>query len=113
MATRHQYGPFADRKGVTKTAKKLSVEIGCDTFVTATANNKYQCWYAEFPGDRPPAGFTVVDEFRFVPPLPEPEDPLTAALHALRNVPATWPEQFRTQLLDTLELIVSELRNER
>lgn len=110
MATRHQYGPFADRRGVTKTAKKLSAEMGCDTFVTATANNKYQAWYADFSGDRPPAGFTVVEEFRFVPPLPEPEDPLAAALDSLRNLPDDCEHQFRIQLLGLLDLIVSEVR---
>lgn len=70
MATPHIYGPFCDRKGVTKTARKLCDSAQCDTFVTATANGKYQTWLADFPGDKPLAGYTVVELSHYVPPLP-------------------------------------------
>lgn len=69
MATEH-YRAYMDRRGVVKTARKLCESLQCDTFVTATANNKYLTWSADFPGDRPLPGYTVVETFRYVPPLP-------------------------------------------
>lgn len=87
MATKHIYGPYADRKGVTKTARKLSEDACCDTFVTSTANCKYQCWLADFPGDRPLPGYRVVETFRYVPPLPpEPVSEILEVLELLERL---------------------------
>jgi hypothetical protein len=86
MATASQYGPFCDRRGVTKTARKLSAQMGCDTFVTATANGKYQAWSADFPGDRPLAGYTVGEEFKYVPPLPPARHPHYELIYLLERM---------------------------
>lgn len=111
MATAH-YGAYCDRQGRVKTARKLSDDLECDTFVTATANGKYQVWYADFPGDAPLAGFTVVETFRWVPPVPtvSDPDPLVASLESLRKVPEAWPSQFKEQLFDLLDDIIREVR---
>lgn len=86
MATEH-YRAFMDRRGVVKTARKLCESLQCDTFVTATANNKYLTWSADFPGDAPLPGYTVVETFRYVPPLPAgPVHPHKCLLELLENL---------------------------
>lgn len=85
MATEH-YRAYMDRKGVVKTARKLCESRQCDTFVTATANNKYLTWSADFPGDAPLPGYTVVETFRYVPPLPEPCHPHEYLLELLERL---------------------------
>lgn len=85
MATEH-YRAFMDRRGVVKTARKLCESLQCDTFVTATANNKYLTWSADFPGDAPLPGYTVVETFRYVPPLPEPVHPYYELLYLLERM---------------------------
>lgn len=91
MATRSQYGPYANRKSVEKDALKLRDLMCSDAFVTATANCKYQAWVADHPGDRPPAGFRVVGEFRYVPPLP----------------PETYARERLLELLESLDYEVN------
>lgn len=86
MATEH-YRAFMDRKGVVKTARKLCESLQCDTFVTATANGKYLTWSADFPGDAPLPGYTVVETFRYVPPLPpEPVHPYYELIYLLERL---------------------------
>ncbi|MCY1439455.1 hypothetical protein D9M71_556910 [compost metagenome] len=111
MATKH-YGAYSDRRNQVKNARKLSEDMACDTFVTATVNGKYQVWYADSPGDRPLSGYTVVEEFKYVPPIPPVPfvDELSERLESLRRVPENWPAQFKEQLLDLLDLIVQEVR---
>lgn len=85
MATEH-YRAYMDRRGVVKTARKLCESLQCDTFVTATANNKYLTWTADFPGDRPLPGYTVVETFRYVPPLPAAPHPHEYLLDLLERL---------------------------
>ena len=113
MATEH-YRAYLDRRGVVKTARKLCESLQCDTFVTATANNKYLTWSADFPGDRPLPGYTVVETFRYVPPLPpEPVHPhyeliylLEALDYEVNHNPA--PEGDRAATADQLASLICE-----
>ena len=79
------YGPFADRRGVAKTAKKLSRDFCCDAFVIEVGHWRFRAFTADFPGDRPvPELGRIVEEFLYVPPLPV--DPETGRLAELLNV---------------------------
>lgn len=67
MATPSQYGPYSDRKGVTRSAKKLCEQLETDTFVVEVGPFKYRAFSADFPGDEPKSG-PIVETFRWTRP---------------------------------------------
>lgn len=66
MTTPSPYGPFADRKSVTRSAKKLCQEIETDTFVVEVSPWRFRAFMADFPGDEPEG--VVVETFRWTRP---------------------------------------------
>lgn len=83
--TPFMYGPYADLKGVTKTAKKLSRDFCCDAFVVEVSRWRFRAFTADAPGERPrPELGRVVEEFLYIPPLPV--DPDAELLKVLERI---------------------------
>lgn len=60
------YGPFANRKGVTKTAKKMCNDFEQDCFVIEVAPFRYRAYSADHPGEQPdPSLGAVVESFQW------------------------------------------------